>query len=526
MLSLTPTGTVALNDLTGAIQLDLEQAAPIDPDVETWLTPGMLVLIEGVYEEDFGNRGGGLAGTSGVGGILGGRFIAFSIGAPKAETRVQSLGLADGSEVNVGGGFGWTDFLGVGSERAVGSKMRKLEQRLLTTPLSSHDTAVEQAGMATAAGKLIMLGCVHLDEQPTLKALRKLFTAYSSTAHALLTTPHTTLTPASTLPTGFVLFGPFTSQPALVPAHDNAGINSRAYKEAFDSFAALLHEFPVLLRHCTFTFVPGAYDPWPSAFCAGSAVPLPQHNIPDMFVGRIRREFASANADQAARNKETRSASGVQQREHVPGEAVFTSNPARLSLFGPKCEIVLFRDDATGRLRRNCLQFGNAREENEREEHRDDSGVEMTSSPPQPDGEESSAAANEGQRGEDVMEIDAPADAPVPAQREPPKALDPVTAHARRLTKTLLDQSYLSPYPNNIQPTHWSYAGSLSLYPLPSAFVLCDKDAPPFTCVYQGCATVNVGSCVGPVGERGKSGVRWNEFCLRSRRGLVRSELL
>ena len=532
VLAITPTGTLALNDLTGSIQLDLDQATPID-SVETWLCPGMIVLVEGVYEEDLGDTGGSLAGQGGVGGTLGGRFVGFSIGAPKAETRSQSLGLSDGSSgdsAHPGGGFGWVDFLGVGSERAMGSRMRRLEQKLLNNPLSAHDTALSTSpGISSAAGKLVTLGCVTLDDPQTHTALRKLFTAYTASATHLLSHTSESITPASTLPTGFILFGPFTSQPALTPSASNEpnGVNSRKYKEAFDALAAILNDFPLLLRHCTFLFVPSTSDPWASAFSAGGAVPLPRSAVPDMFTTRVRREFAAANADTAARHRETQ----ARHSDSVHGECILTSNPARVSVFGPNCEIVVARDDCTGRLRRNAVTFGKGRQAGGEDEQAggEDSGVEMMSSPPRdvapPEPQQESVGTeNEGDGEQDVMDVDQP---PRNRQTQPrEEQVDPVTAHARRLTKTLLDQSHLAPYAATTQPLNWAYAQSLSLYPLPSALVLCDADAPAFAVVYQGCAVLNTGTLVGSLEGRGRPGVRWCEFDLRSRRGLVRRELL
>lgn len=538
MLAITPVGTLALNDLTGSIQIDLEQAAPIDAEVETWLCPGMIVLVEGVYEEELDAGGGSLVGQGGVGGTLAGRFVGFAIGAPKAETRAQSLGLSDNGQTDdaghavVGGGFGWVDFLGVGSMRAAGTRMRRLEERLLTAPLSAQHTAIASLppGVESAAGKLVLLGCVHLDDLSTLSALRKLFTAYTAAAQRLLSQPvtDTTISPASTLPACFVFYGPFTSTPALTPAATDS--SSRHYKEAFDALAALLHDFPLLTRHTTFVFVPAPGDPWASAFGAGASVPLPRHAVPDMFTTRVRREFASANADTAARAKESTVPSGKQVQETVHGEAIFTSNPSRLSLFGPLCEIVLFRDDATGRLRRNAVTFGSRRQNHQHDvpERVDaDSGVEMLSSPPLPHVASPPTGHRQHEGEGEAMDMDdAPPPQPRPLPTQPPPPLDATTTHARRLTKSLLDQSHLAPYPTSIQPLHWAHAHTLSLYPLPSALALCDAEAAPFAVVYQGCAVVNAGRLVGPVGTRGRMGVRWVEFALSRRRGVVRSMLL
>ena len=77
-----------------------------------------------MYEEDGSNTGGG------VGGMIGGRFFGSSIGGPPAERRDVTLCINgssnDGSSsiLPAGAGFGWIDFLGVGSERAQGKSIR------------------------------------------------------------------------------------------------------------------------------------------------------------------------------------------------------------------------------------------------------------------------------------------------------------------------------------------------------------------------------------------------------------------
>ena len=123
-----PTGDLAISDMTGTIALDLAQAVAI-PEDSAWFCPGMIVLVDGVYEEEEESVGKGLSGSSGVGGTLGGRFQGFFIGQPPCEKRKATLGISGldgGQNQTIGGGFGWIDFLGVCSERAVGNKMSKL----------------------------------------------------------------------------------------------------------------------------------------------------------------------------------------------------------------------------------------------------------------------------------------------------------------------------------------------------------------------------------------------------------------
>lgn len=540
LLTIAPTGTLALSDLTGSVGLNLEQATPID-ETETWLCPGMILLVDGIYEEEYNATSGSLEGVGGVGGTIGGRFIGFAIGAPRCETRATSLGLLDldgSGDVGVtGGGFGWVDFLGVGSERALGSKMRRLERQLLAEKRKN---------------KIVLLGEVNLDDPRTLIATRKLFSQYSSGAPDNL----------SILPLAFVLFGSFStyatlSSPSTSSAsHDGAGANttdtsSIAYKEHLDAFATLLSEFPLLLRNCSFIFVPGDNDPWASSFSAGAACPLPKRGIPDVFTSRVRRVFTTANVD-------TTMPKGARK---VPGEAIWTSNPSRLTLFGPNQEIVLFRDDLSGRMRRNSVPIKGPAQENGEE-------ADVRPPPDVPGGNSVMSRGRDGvsissnafplaQQGDqapnpdtqDAMDVDSPA----PPQRVSDQgAPDPTTTHARRVTKTLLDQSHLSPFPLSVRPLHWSYASSpLTLYPLPSAIVLCDTDAEAWSLVYQGCAVMNVGGFVqesraavkdirgddkegkaltgakratmrtAPSGGK-KGSCRWVEYDVSLRRGVVR----
>ena len=173
LLTISPSGTLAINDLTGSIALDLTHAKPI-PEDGAWFAPGMIVLVDGTYEEEV-NGTGTLGGTGGVGGTIGGKFIGFFIGGPPCERRAVTLGVSgtngDG-DITAGGGFGWVDFLGVGSERAVGPKMRKLEQRLIKQPVEDEEDA--------GRGRMIVIGEVNLDQPRTLQALKKLLGIYAA----------------------------------------------------------------------------------------------------------------------------------------------------------------------------------------------------------------------------------------------------------------------------------------------------------------------------------------------------------
>lgn len=469
LLTISPAGTLAINDLTGSIALDLTHAKPI-PEDGAWFSPGMIVLVDGTYEEE-DNSTGNLGGAGGIGGTIGGKFIGFFIGGPPCERRAVTLGVGgknvDG-DITAAGGFGWVDFLGVGSERAVGSKMRKLEQRLMRKPSVDDE---EGAGR----GRVIVIGEVNLDQPRTFQALKKLLGIYAAE-------------PEEDTPMTFVVMGNFV-QHAVIARGGSGG--SIEYKEYFDALASTLSDYPTLLQSATFIFVPGDNDGWASSFSAGAATPLPRKGVPEMFTSRVKRAFATANAE-----------AEKERKEKTDGEAIWTSNPSRLSIFGPTHEIVLFRDNISGRLRRTAIKFSSKKPEDDEE---------MGMSP----------AAEPVQEPTD-MEVDTDvqaAESQVPGPTSGEETLSSDLHAARKLVKTVLDQGYLSPFGMAIRPVLWDYTSSLQVYPLPTAMVLCDTEAPAFCVTYEGCHVMNPGSLVAP-GRRGVA--KWVEYDIRNKVGKVR----
>jgi DNA polymerase epsilon subunit 2 len=277
----------------------------------------------------------------------------------------------------------------------------------------------------------------------------------------------------------FVLTGNFTQH--AVMAGGGASGGSVEYKEYFDSLASVLSDFPTLLQTASFVFVPGDNDGWASSFSAGAAVPLPRKPVPDMFTSRIRRAFATANAEP-----------GVKKG----GEAIWASNPARLSVFGPTHEMVLFRDDMSARLRRTAVRLRSSKpssedQENQASPNESVEDVDMT------------GALHDQQPVAEAMDVDA-----IAAKPTTPEIAYDVQA-ARKLVKTVLDQGYLAPFRQQIRPVHWDYASALHLYPLPTAMVLVDATAPPFCITYEGCHVMNPGTIL-VAGRRGVG--RWVEY--------------
>jgi DNA polymerase epsilon subunit 2 len=445
----------------------------------------MIVLVEGIYSENYSHTAeSALGNTGGIGGTIGGKFISSLLAHPPCERRSASLGIKDSSISNdlSGPAFGWNDFLGVGSERATGTRMRRLEQQVL-------GLGAPYAGNS----KIAIAAEINLDNPSTLMALRTLLSTYAAL-------------PKSEFPMSIVLMGNFLSQPAL---SGSTGTSSIDYKDSLNCLASTLSDFPQLIARTTLIFVPGENDVWASSFASGASAPIPRKPLPEIFMNRIRRVIAEAN----------REAGGLGKRKE--GEVVWTTNPSRVSWFGCRGEMVLFRDDVLGRLRRTALSFNKPEEaeaEQEAQSADDEHGDEFVMSGANPDAASSPQPAAVSSEIQDEMEVDS--SNPLPPQRQS-NLVDQDALTTRRLTRTLLDQAHLSPFPLDKRPVHWDYGHVLSLYPLPSAMVIADAEAPPFSLNYNGCAVMNPGRLV--EGRRGER-ARWVEFDVWTGKGAVRVE--
>lgn len=471
MLTVSPTGAISLSDLTGTIALDLQHARPI-PENGAYFAPGMIVLVDGSYEEDYSNPSAGssstLGGTGGIGGTIGGKFIGFSVGHPPCERRSTTLGGSSEEKDSLSGpAFGWTDFLGVGSERATGTRMARIEAKLIT-PTRPHNVVVASD--------------LHLDKPSTLSALRTLFRTYS---------PDPTESQPQ-YPLAIILIGNFSSKASLAGV---PGAGSIEYKEHFDALAAVLAEFQQLIAHTSLVFVPGDNDAWPSAFSAGAATPLPRKPVPALFTNRVRRAVAEAN----------REVWGPGKAKGKEGEIVWASNPSRLCWFGVRGEMAILRDDLAGRLHRTSIRFGKPDNDDDAEELPD-----------------ANASTNIDDESQEHMDLDL---AQVASTAERQASLDSDTQTARALTRTILSQSHMSPFPLSVRPLHWDYAHALNLYPLPTSLILADAEAPAYVVKYCGCTVMNPG----PLDESGGRGRRegraqWVEYDVGKGTGVVRCE--
>lgn len=460
LLSISPAGDLSLADLTGSVALDLSHARSI-PESGVWFTPGMIVLVDGIYEDEGNGLGSALGGNNGVGGTIGGMFVAVSICGPPCERREISLGTSNKQsnwDISSTGGFGWVDFLGVGSERAKGPRMREVQATCLQHSQTTQGVSPRP--------KIAIMSEVNLDSIRTLDALKSIFSSYADL-------------PLAERPVTFVLIGNF-AQKAIINGGGQAG--SIEYKEYFDALAVVLSEFPSLLRHSTFVFVPGDNDPWASAFSAGAASTIPRRSIPELFTTRVKRVFATANSE-----------ADTLHPASPAGGAIWTSNPSRLTIFGPVHDITIFRDDISSRLRRSAVSTKS-------------------------DTQEPDTVINESHM-RDATADDQPD--LLAQQRNIPDSTSSSVHHARKLVKTILDQGTMSPFPLSQRPVLWDHASSLQLYPLPTGFVLADSEAAPFCINYEGCHVMNPGRLI-PEAEI--ASVRWIEYDILKNRGKVKEQ--
>ena len=484
VLSRSPSGLLTINDLTGSINIDIQGARP-SPEDGIWFTPGMIVVVDGRYEDEESKVGCGLDGNAGVGGTIGGVFVVFGMTGPPCERREASLGLSS-NQHNISGisgaGFGWVDFLGMGSENAVGTSMRNLEARVLRKGA--------QRASGSGRDRIILLGEVNLDDTQTHQAIRKVLATYAMES-------------VDRTPGVMVLMGNFVRHAIMT---SGGGGGSIECKEYFDALASVLSDYPTMLQSTTFIFVPGDHDPWASAFSAGASTVIPRSGIPDIFTSRIRKLFTTVNAEANRMGKKG------------DGEAIWTTNPSRIAIFGPSHEIVLFRDDMSSRLRRNALRFATRPQS----QHPDGGGGDEQQRKPCQPHDASQGPMEKQSDGTTEVASEEAALSNAPQERHPTTvdtAVSPDIRTTRRLVKTILDQGHLSPFPPSQRPVLWDFASSLQLYPLPASLVLMDAEAPAFAVGLDGCHVMNPG----PIKAPGKKGVaQWIEYDIRTRRGKLK----
>jgi len=224
-------------------------------------------------------------------------------------------------------------------------------------------------------GMFVVLSDVHLDNPSVIEKLERMLEGYND---------------FSPLPI-FVLMGNFTSKPL------SGG--TKAMMSYFEDLTNVILKFPNVANEGRFVFIPGPNDP-------GITGVLPRGPIPNYFTSFLRSKVK---------------------------HAIFASNPCRMRFFTK--EIVFFRDDLVGKMRRHCLL-----------EPREDEDDEKS-----------------GQR-----------------------------QLSRHAIKTVLDQGHLSPLPLSASPIYWQLDHALRLYPFPDALIVGDR-VDQYYENYEECDAINPG---------------------------------
>ncbi|XP_066947296.1 DNA polymerase epsilon subunit 2 isoform X1 [Macrobrachium rosenbergii] len=162
---------------------------------------------------------------------------------------------------------------------------------------AKNNLKLQQAERDSKDAMMVLLSDVWLDKIKVLEKLRVLFSGY-----------------AQFPPTAFILCGNFLSV-----CHSSQ--QAADMRQAFSALGDLIKEFPPLVEHSRFIFVPGPGDPGPSNI-------FPRPPLPKYVTEEIRKK--------------------------VPNSS-FVCNPCRF-LYCTQ-EIVIFREDIVAKMCRNCVYF-------------------------------------------------------------------------------------------------------------------------------------------------------------------------
>lgn len=405
LLSTNINGNYILEDATDHIELDFMHTLPTEG---SFYTTGMFLIVEGIYSAS----GGSMNNDANV---ISGRFHVSNISHPPAERR--DVGLKT---------YGYLDFMGihgqVSSTLSGGGKLDK--------PLRKKLSALEKA---LGNHKLIYLGAnCFLDDRKIMTGLKKFF---GQLENSLIEQQGTE---DQDSPLAIVMTGSFCSTPLTAVNGSNTQVsNSENYKSNFDELAALLTNFPVVIKTCKLVLMPGPNDPWQSSYSLGreSLTNLPQKPIPKVFLTRLERLLPKGNL-------------------------IYGGNPMRINYISQ--EIVLYRDDLMNKLKRNDILF-----------------QEQLDAMAEADKENQ----EEGLNVKDMV-------------GNQTGFLSPKIRQARQLVKTILDQGNLQPFLKDLKVIDPNYHHVLRIEPLPTSLVLFDSRFESFEVTYNGCKVANIGNLV------------------------------
>lgn len=424
LLSTNANGDFILEDCSDFIELNITKAHKAEG---SFYAPGMFLIVEGIYSAS----GGSMKNDASV---ISGCFYVSNIGHPPAERRDQSLDA-----------YGHLDFMGMHKDsNSKASGLVKIDKSLQKKLSALEKTLVGH--------KLIILGAnVHLDDPKIQfgldKFLARLEGRFEEEQDANESIAHTVL----------VLSGSFVSKPLCATQRSaSQSSTSEDYKSNFDTFAATLSKYPLIVKHCKLLLIPGVNDPSQSTFSLGksSSSLLPQAPIPKVFLTRLERLLPK-------------------------GHLISGWNPMRINYISQ--EIVFFRDDLMNKFKRNDIIFEHDLEIGELE-------LELQSK-------------GEDKKVENIVSEEV--------------HLPPKTKQARKLVKTLLDQGTIQPFLKNLRVTDPNFQHVTRIEPLPTTIALFDANFESFEVTYNGCKVSNLGNLIS---NQNSKKFNYAEYCPSSKK--------
>ncbi|KAI5957347.1 DPB2 [Candida jiufengensis] len=281
--------------------------------------------------------------------------------------------------------------------------------------------------------KLIVVGSeLHLDSNKVLEGLTKFFKHLENSIIESKDLQN------SSIPLALVLIGSFSSKPLTSTSSSITSLsNSEIYKSNFDQLSHILNEFPNIVNACKIVLIPGDNDPWQSTFSLGSSCSnvYPQPSIPKVFINRLEKLLPKGNL-------------------------VLAWNPTRINYLSQ--EILLFKDQLMNKFKRNDILFPLDLELEEQKNL--------------------DALSKEDRINQLIQTKDV--------------RLSNKIKQARKLVKTLLDQSNLQPFDKKLKIVNQSMDYALRIEPSPNLIILNDSNFDNFEVIYQGCRVINLTSAV------------------------------
>lgn len=458
-------GNYRLQDASDGIELDLSKAYP---DENFFYFEGCLLICDGIYV-NFGGRS---------------KFVVNLIYHPKAEQKedfFKNFGLLDfkSEHLDLVNPKLYQDYQNY-KQRLI-NESKVFDSKVYANGEESNNVVLDEEEDPLNYGvkpfdKVIFLGTlIHLDSLKSLDFLKKLFAKLSRNPN--------------NLPVAIVFPGSFVSKSfelsSVNSINDNSSMN---YKNLFDSLAIILSEFPSLCYKTHFVFVAGYNDPWSSLVYQGSnSVALPYKRLPTIFLNRLSR---------------------------VVKNLKLVTNPFKIYYLNS--EITVLNDNIYERIIKNDIHFNYYTERKQlirslSNSTGDNDDAIMINDNKGNGKKNNDNDANEADDDEDDDEELRTAKQLIASQISKLDNLN-INSLAKnslrhtdakafkkdvlKLTNTIINQSHLSPFPQQVKPIEWKYNNLLTMSPLPDALVLLDSTIGYFRESCSGVDVVNVGKFV------------------------------